>query len=45
MIHNNENEYIVKDKENKTISSYRMDSSRRNDSCNGLIYFNTDCDQ
>lgn len=22
-----------------------MDSSKRNDSCNGLIYFNTDCDQ
>lgn len=30
----------MKDHENKS-----MDSSKRNDSCNGLIYFNPDCDQ
>lgn len=37
--YNNENVLIMKDNENKS-----MDYSRRNDSCNGLIYFNKDCD-
>lgn len=45
IIYDHWNESIMKDHENKTTSSYSKDSSRRNDSHNGLIYFNTKCDQ